>query len=95
MNFGVRPIFYKITAAEILISMLIEHRDQTVSRFYLKRNFNFSGPLRKILKWRPFVPLSRLTYSAYLVNGLVELHSASTVRVPQHLDNFTLVRKTT
>ncbi|KAJ8668277.1 hypothetical protein QAD02_009940 [Eretmocerus hayati] len=52
-----------------------------------------AGSLRKILKWRPFVPLSRLTYSAYLVNGLVELHSASTVRVPQHLDNFSLFGK--
>lgn len=52
---------------------------------------SLTGPLRKFLKWRPFVPLSRLTYSAYLVNGLVELHSASTVRVPQYLDNFTLV----
>ncbi|OXU18191.1 hypothetical protein TSAR_005433 [Trichomalopsis sarcophagae] len=52
-----------------------------------------SGPLRKILKWRPFVPLSRLTYSAYLVNGLVELHSASTVRAPQYLDNFSLLGK--
>ncbi|KAL7286330.1 hypothetical protein TKK_0019288 [Trichogramma kaykai] len=52
-----------------------------------------SGPLRKFLKWRPFVPLSRLTYAAYLVNGLVELHSASTVRTPQFLDTFGLFGK--
>ncbi|XP_058803541.1 nose resistant to fluoxetine protein 6-like [Phymastichus coffea] len=52
-----------------------------------------AGSLRKFLKWRPFVPLSRLTYSAYLVNGLVELHSASSVRVPQHLDTFSLLGK--
>ncbi|XP_011495252.1 PREDICTED: nose resistant to fluoxetine protein 6-like [Ceratosolen solmsi marchali] len=52
-----------------------------------------SGPLRKVLKWRPFIPLSRLTYSAYLVNGLVELHSASTIRTPQYLNNFSLFGK--
>ncbi|XP_014212568.1 nose resistant to fluoxetine protein 6-like [Copidosoma floridanum] len=52
-----------------------------------------SGSLRKVLKWRPFVPLSRLTYSAYLVNGLVELHSVATARVPQHLDTFELFGK--
>lgn len=51
----------------------------------------FPGPIRNFLKWRPFTPLSRLTYSAYLVNGLVELHGISTTRTPQHLDNLSLV----
>ncbi|XP_063992303.1 nose resistant to fluoxetine protein 6-like [Diachasmimorpha longicaudata] len=52
-----------------------------------------SGPIRNFLKWRAFVPLSRLTYSAYLVNGLVELYGVSTTRTPQHLDNLSLVAK--
>ncbi|XP_015122529.1 nose resistant to fluoxetine protein 6 [Diachasma alloeum] len=52
-----------------------------------------SGPIRNFLKWRAFVPLSRLTYSAYLVNGLVELYGISTTRTPQYLDNLSLVAK--
>ncbi|XP_066592007.1 nose resistant to fluoxetine protein 6-like [Prorops nasuta] len=49
-----------------------------------------AGPIRNFLKWRGFVPLSRLTYSAYLINGLVVLHYIATVRAPQHLDTYNL-----
>ncbi|XP_011298798.1 nose resistant to fluoxetine protein 6 [Fopius arisanus] len=52
-----------------------------------------SGPIRNLLKCRIFHPLSRLTYSAYLVNGLVELHGVATTRTPQHLDNLSLLAK--
>ncbi|KAF2899933.1 hypothetical protein ILUMI_06250 [Ignelater luminosus] len=39
-----------------------------------------SGPVKKFLSWSLFAPLSRLTYSAYLINGLIELHAYGTVR---------------
>ncbi|XP_048511652.1 nose resistant to fluoxetine protein 6-like [Athalia rosae] len=51
------------------------------------------GVVAKILQWKPFLPLSRLTYSAYLVNGMVELHSVATTRSPQYLNNFSLTRQ--
>ncbi|XP_014486530.1 PREDICTED: nose resistant to fluoxetine protein 6-like isoform X2 [Dinoponera quadriceps] len=54
-----------------------------------------AGPIRNFLRCRMFVVLSRLTYSAYLVNGFVELHNAATLRTPQHLNNFQLVSTTT
>ncbi|XP_032678635.1 nose resistant to fluoxetine protein 6-like isoform X1 [Odontomachus brunneus] len=55
---------------------------------------NNAGPIRNFLRYRVFIILSRVTYSAYLVNGLVELHSAATLRTPQHLNNFQLLRTT-
>ncbi|EFN89991.1 Nose resistant to fluoxetine protein 6 [Harpegnathos saltator] len=53
-----------------------------------------AGPIRDFLRHRVFVVLSRLTYSAYLVNGLVVLHSTATLRTPQYLNNFQLVSTT-
>ncbi|ETN61640.1 hypothetical protein AND_006691 [Anopheles darlingi] len=38
--------------------------------------------LKRFLCWRAFVPISRLTYCAYLVNGLVELYLAAARRTP-------------
>ncbi|XP_066998899.2 nose resistant to fluoxetine protein 6 [Anabrus simplex] len=46
---------------------------------------NNGGPLHRLLTWRPVVPLSRLTYCAYLVNGIIELHGAGTQRTPAYL----------
>lgn len=40
------------------------------------------GPLKKILSSRLLVPISRLTYCAYLTNGLVELYFSASQRVP-------------
>ncbi|XP_012279978.1 nose resistant to fluoxetine protein 6 [Orussus abietinus] len=54
---------------------------------------NNAGPVGNILKWRAFVPLSRLTYCAYLVNGLVELHAISTIRSPEYLSKYALMGK--
>ncbi|KAK2581820.1 hypothetical protein KPH14_002289 [Odynerus spinipes] len=44
-----------------------------------------SGPISKILRWRPFSVLSRLTYAAYLVNGFVVTYYLATTRTPQYL----------
>ncbi|GLV41238.1 uncharacterized protein CBL_04762 [Carabus blaptoides fortunei] len=49
-----------------------------------------AGPVTKFLCWKPFIPLSRLTYCAYLVNGLVELHSFGTIRQPRFMSIYHL-----
>ncbi|KAF5305499.1 hypothetical protein FQA39_LY01590 [Lamprigera yunnana] len=49
-----------------------------------------SGLLKSFLSWKPFAPLSRLTYCAYLVNGLVELCSVGTLRNPTYLSIWNL-----
>ncbi|EAT43757.1 AAEL004811-PA, partial [Aedes aegypti] len=41
-----------------------------------------AGPLKKFLSSRLLVPISRLTYCAYLTNGLVELYFSASQRVP-------------
>ncbi|XP_055612417.1 nose resistant to fluoxetine protein 6-like isoform X2 [Uranotaenia lowii] len=40
------------------------------------------GPLKKFLSSQVFVPISRLTYCAYLTNGLVELYFSASQREP-------------
>lgn len=51
----------------------------------------YAGPLKKILSARVFVPLSRLTYCAYLMNGLTELYLAGTIRSPKYMSTVNLV----
>uniref|UniRef100_A0A182NDQ2 Nose resistant-to-fluoxetine protein N-terminal domain-containing protein n=1 Tax=Anopheles dirus TaxID=7168 RepID=A0A182NDQ2_9DIPT len=46
--------------------------------------------LKRILSWRAFVPLSRLTYCAYLTNGLVELYLSASRRTPLYASIATL-----
>uniref|UniRef100_A0A182QX25 Nose resistant-to-fluoxetine protein N-terminal domain-containing protein n=1 Tax=Anopheles farauti TaxID=69004 RepID=A0A182QX25_9DIPT len=46
--------------------------------------------LKRILSWRAFVPLSRLTYCAYLMNGLVELYLSASRRTPLYASIATL-----
>uniref|UniRef100_A0A182M972 Acyltransferase 3 domain-containing protein n=1 Tax=Anopheles culicifacies TaxID=139723 RepID=A0A182M972_9DIPT len=46
--------------------------------------------LKRFLSWRAFVPLSRLTYCAYLTNGLVELYLSATRRTPLYASIPTL-----
>lgn len=41
-----------------------------------------AGPLKRFLASSVLVPISRLTYCAYLTNGLVELYFSATQRVP-------------
>ncbi|XP_073830449.1 nose resistant to fluoxetine protein 6-like [Musca autumnalis] len=42
------------------------------------------GWLQRMLSWRVFVPFSRLTYCAYLCNGIVELYSTASLRTVEH-----------
>ncbi|XP_001237269.4 nose resistant to fluoxetine protein 6 [Anopheles gambiae] len=46
--------------------------------------------LHRVLSWRAFVPLSRLTYCAYLMNGLVELYLSASRRTPLYASIATL-----
>ncbi|XP_052751582.1 nose resistant to fluoxetine protein 6-like [Galleria mellonella] len=48
------------------------------------------GILAKLFNWKLFVPLSRLTYCAYLVNGIVELFYIGQLRHPAHLTVLTV-----
>lgn len=43
-----------------------------------------AGSLKKFLSSRLLVPISRLTYCAYLTNGLVELYFVASQRVPMY-----------
>lgn len=53
-----------------------------------------AGPLKTILTSRVLTPFSRLTYCAYLTNGLVELYQAGTIRVPKYMSTFILLGDT-
>lgn len=47
-----------------------------------------------LLNCRVLIPFSRLTYCAYLTNGLVELYQAGTIRVPKYMSTFILLGDT-
>nr|XP_013190090.1 unnamed protein product [Amyelois transitella] len=48
------------------------------------------GWLATLLKWKFLVPISRLTFCAYLVNGIVELYYVGQLRHPMHVTIFTI-----
>lgn len=50
-----------------------------------------NGCLKSLLSWRGLVPISRLTYCAYLTNGFVELYMAASVRSPKYMSVTNLV----
>lgn len=50
-----------------------------------------SGALRNFLSSRALVPLSRLTYCAYLTNGFIELYLAASIRTPKYMSVTNLV----
>ena len=49
------------------------------------------GVVKKFLSAQIFVPISRLTYCAYLTNGFIELYLAATIRTPKYMSVFNLV----
>lgn len=51
----------------------------------------FTAMINKFLSWKPFIPLSKLTYCAYLVNGLVEVYNMGVLRQPTYLSRYELV----
>ena len=51
------------------------------------------GLVNRFLSWKPFIPLSRLTYCAYLVNGFIEVYSFASLRQGTYMSIFEMVRK--
>ncbi|KAH9636680.1 hypothetical protein HF086_003228 [Spodoptera exigua] len=49
------------------------------------------GILGKLLTWKFLAPFSRLTFCAYLVNGIVELYYVGELRHPLHITFFTVM----
>ncbi|XP_075972641.1 nose resistant to fluoxetine protein 6-like [Anticarsia gemmatalis] len=49
------------------------------------------GILGKLLMWKFLAPFSRLTFCAYLVNGIVELYYVGELRHPLHITFFTVM----
>ncbi|CAG5010480.1 unnamed protein product [Parnassius apollo] len=49
------------------------------------------GILNMLLTMKMLVPISRLTFCAYLVNGIVELYYVSQLRHPLHITFFTVM----
>lgn len=49
---------------------------------------------KNLIRFRVLIPFSRLTYCAYLTNGLVELYQAGTIRVPKYMSTFILLGDT-
>lgn len=58
---------------------------------FLTRRTVSTGPVDAFLSWRPFVPLSRLTYCAYLCHYMVLLYNAGSQRAPGYLSEYTVV----
>ncbi|CAG9858450.1 unnamed protein product [Phyllotreta striolata] len=50
--------------------------------------------INKFLSSKFFIPASRLTYCAYLANGLVEIYSAGVLRQPTQMSVYELICKT-
>ena len=51
-----------------------------------------NGSLKKFLSSQILVPLSRLTYCAYLTNGFIELYLIGSIRTPKYMSVTNLVR---
>ncbi|XP_041973165.1 nose resistant to fluoxetine protein 6-like [Aricia agestis] len=49
------------------------------------------GILGRLLTYKIFVPIARLTFCAYLVNGIVELYYLGQLRHPVHITFFTVL----
>ncbi|KAG8193741.1 hypothetical protein JTE90_005039 [Oedothorax gibbosus] len=51
----------------------------------------YGGTINDILSWHGFIPLSRLTYLAYLIHPLLMYLYASYIRSPVHFSQYVLV----
>ncbi|XP_077293733.1 nose resistant to fluoxetine protein 6-like [Arctopsyche grandis] len=51
-----------------------------------------AGFIDSFFSWKPFIPISRLTYCAYLINGVIELYLQGTLRNSIHISIYSLVR---
>ncbi|PSN55352.1 hypothetical protein C0J52_01840 [Blattella germanica] len=53
----------------------------------------YGGPVDTFLSWKLFVPLSRLTYCAYLCHYIVLLYNIGSVRTPGYLSDYHIVHE--
>ncbi|XP_063232249.1 nose resistant to fluoxetine protein 6-like [Bacillus rossius redtenbacheri] len=50
------------------------------------------GTLNRLLSYKWIVPFSRVTYSAYLVNGIVILYNLGSTRAPTYVDEYLMTQ---
>lgn len=55
----------------------------------------YAGPIKRLLCCRMLATISRLTYCAYLMNGVVELYLSSSIRTPSYMSTISLVSEHT
>lgn len=80
----------------LLLCITDNARNNLPSTRFSFRNSNcnfFVALINGCLSLKIFSPLSKLTYCAYLVNGIIELHSYGTLRVPVYMSTYSLVKK--
>ncbi|XP_071445546.1 nose resistant to fluoxetine protein 6-like [Hetaerina americana] len=53
-------------------------------------DLGLGGPLTPLFKWNAVVPLSRLTYCAFLIHGGVQMLSIATLRTPEYMTFYKL-----
>lgn len=54
---------------------------------------NFIGVINSLLSWKAFTPLSRLTYTAYLLHPIVIQIFYSSFETPLHFSNISIVSR--
>eukprot|EP00794_Sanderia_malayensis_P019239 gene19239-21167_t len=54
-------------------------------------HFGMGGPINSILSWKAFIPLSRLTYNAYLVHPLIIYTFYTSLEKPFHFADISIV----
>ena len=55
------------------------------------KNMLFPGPINRLLSWKAFIPLSRLTYCSYLIHPLVLGWFVGTNEVQAHFSVYFVV----
>ena len=50
----------------------------------------FPGPVDKLLSWKFFMPLSRLTYTSYLVHPMVLFYTYTSRETELHIDMYSM-----
>lgn len=84
---------YKYTTLEAALFASFHRLGWSVSNGWLVLACvtGYGGVLSKFLSNRVWVPIARLTYCAYLTNGLVELYLLSISRTQQYMSVATAV----
>ncbi|XP_023719920.1 nose resistant to fluoxetine protein 6 isoform X3 [Cryptotermes secundus] len=87
------PYLIGIALGYLLHVLRNKHISIPMVRMYFSSHAVSAGPVNAFLSWRLFVPLSRLTYSAYLCHYVVLLYNAGSIRAPGYLSEYTVVHE--